>query len=209
MPAIAVQSNQRVALVGKTASGKTYFARHLCAPLPRLIVFDPKGTLNTPEWNLGSGGDVIRRLKAGKPGRLRVPAPFNGDWTPYLRLVWSLKNITLYIDEIYGVIEPGHKPPAEFSALYTRGRELGIGVWGATQRPVWVPIFCLSEAEWLFVFRLSMKSDRQRLMEFGDESGMLGNPIRDEHGFMTYNPAWRKPIYTPRYLAPKARKRSA
>lgn len=198
--AVTVISNERAAFVGRTGSGKTFFAREILRPLSRVIVLDPKGTLTTPDWNLSDSGEIVRRLRAGKSGRLRVPAPFDGNWEPWLALAWEIGNVTVYIDEVYGVVEPGRKPPALFTALYTRGREAGIGVFAATQRPAWVPLFVLSEANWLFVFRLSLEDDRKRMMQFGDDTGMLGRPIRDPHGFYTYNPNWNgPPIYTPRY----------
>lgn len=203
MPNVTIHANQRVAFIGKTNSGKTFLARHLLQPIKRLIVLDGKGTLGGSEWNLEMGGTVERQLRAGKPARLRVVAPTNGDWTHWLRLAWDARNVTVYIDEMMTVVAPRQREPNELTALYTRGRELGIGVWASTQRPVWVPPFMLSEAEWIFLFRVSKPDDRKAVADFGDEYGMMRNPIRDEHGFWTYNVQWRRPIYTKRFAPPK------
>lgn len=201
MATIRVKSNERVALVGKTRSGKTYFARHLCAPLDRLVVFDSKGTLGGRDWNLSSHESTWRALKRGEAGRYRIVGDVGMDWRPWLRELWRMRPITLYIDELLAVVPRGHKAPTELDALYTRGGELGIGVWAGMQRPRWVPPFALSEAEWIFLFRVAKKSDRQAISEFGDDEEIMMQPIRDEHGFYIYRQGWRRPRYLPRYQA--------
>jgi hypothetical protein len=201
MPQILIRPDQRVTYLGKTESGKTYLARHVLTNRERLIVLDPKGTLGKPEWNLETGDWGKRQLLRGRKARIRVPYPLNGDWRPWLDLAWKARDVTVYIDEVYGVVPAGKRPPDEFVALYTRGRELGISVHAASQRPVWIPQFVLSEADWLFVFRLSRPQDRKYVAGFGDETGDMERPIRDAHGFWTYHQAWRHAVYTPRYVA--------
>lgn len=180
-------------LVGRTGAGKSYLGRRFINGLSRLVVFDPKGTLATG-WNLEPWSDKGERaLLEGKPVRLRVPAPLDGQWDGYAQTIYHAGNCTLYIDEAYGVVPPGKRIPEYLNALYTRGRELRIGVWAATQRPTWVPLVMLSEAEWLFVFRLQMAADRQRMAELmGPE---VENVVKDKHGFYAYNVEWNKPRY--------------
>jgi hypothetical protein len=204
MTSVVVKANERVAYVGKTGSGKTFLARHVLAPIRRLVVFDPKATLGGPEWNLESGREAERRLLRGGDARIRIRAPLDDDWTPYLRMVWEARNVTLYIDEVYALVPEGKRAPAEFNALYTRGREMGIGVHASTQRPRSIPAVTLTEAEWLFVFRVARPEDRNYVAGFGDEQGLMKGLPRDEHGFWTYKATWRKPIYTPRFQARRA-----
>src|SRR5437868_3266777 len=150
-------------------------------PITRMVVFDPKGAfpgLQAPEWNLETWSERGRRkLLAGEDVRLRVPAPLDGNWAPYLQACWDAGDVLVYIDEIYGVVPPGKRPPDELVALYTRGREKGIGVWGATQRPVWVPLFCLSEADWIMTFRLNLPDDRRRIAQICGEDIETPIPI--------------------------------
>jgi hypothetical protein len=208
---IVIKDNERVAYVGKTDSGKTYLARHILAPMPRLIVLDGKGSLGGKEWNLQPGGkngsDVIRRMQRGEPGRLRFTAQTESDWLWPLDLAWSLGHVVVYIDEML-LVAPNGRPFKELTRLYQIGREMGIGVQAATQRPRNVPQVMFSEAEWLFLFRVSKKEDRKMVADFGDEDETMLNPIRDRHGFYTYNQTWRHPRYTPAFRAPAAQQRA-
>jgi hypothetical protein len=196
-----IRSTDRVAFVGKTGSGKTYAARILTKDLRRLVVFDPKGTLagkwGLLEWNNRNA----KRLKKGDNLRLRIPAPLDGNWEPYFMACYDCHNLTVYIDEMYGVISRG-KPGQYLTALYTRGRELNIGVWASTQRPAWVPLFMLSEADWIFLFRLQLETDRKRVAE------IMGDNVRDSvltgHQVWVYNQAWDRPILYPRIASGKA-----
>lgn len=199
-PRILVRANDRVSFVGKTGSGKTYLAKHVCSPLSRLIVFDSKGTLGGGSgWNLTDDRGILRELKRGGPGRLRIQTPTDRDWRPWINLLWELTPITLYIDELMAVV-PRYHTLVELDDLYTRGRELGIGVFGSMQRPVWVPPFVLSESTWIFLFRVT-REDRKVVAAWGDDDNTLMTPIPDDHGFYTYKQGWRKPIYTPRFVA--------
>ena len=198
---IIIKPNQRVAYVGKTNSGKTFLARHILLPFPRLIVFDSKGTMNLTEWKLSDSDATKRALKRGEPGRLWVPTPPGNDWTRWLDFIWEIRNVTLYVDEMMAVVPPRKSAPDQLNSLYTRGREFGIGVHASMQRPAWVPPFTLSEAEWLFVFRLSRAADRKAVSDFGDEYETMRNPVPDEHGFFIYNQTWRRPRYLKRFNA--------
>lgn len=187
MPIVTLSSDQRAAFMGKTGSGKTTLALHFTRPIRRLLVLDAKGTLNTPEWLLTDDNEADRRrLIKGGYARLRIPAPFDGDWTEILDFAWQIGNVVVYIDEVYGVVQPYSRPPNELVTLYTRGRERGIGVWASSQRPAWIPMFVLSEADWLFVLRLNLDADRKRVAEIGGPQVAL--PIRNRFGFWAFNP---------------------
>lgn len=200
---ILVKSNQRVASIGKTGSGKTYLEQYLLAPIPRLIVLDGKGTLGGKAWNLSSEGSTIRQLRNGGPGRLRVVGADWSDWKPALELAWQCRNIVVYIDEMTLVCPNASSPPIELKRLYQMGRELNIGVHASTQRPRGVPQIMFSEADWVFLFRVSKPEDRKTVSDYGDEYGTMREPIRDDHGFYAYHQSWRTPIYVPKF-SPKA-----
>lgn len=191
--ALVVRGDERVAYVGKTGSGKTFAAERVTGPLPRLVVLDPKGML-AGKWNLRDWDNKeAKKLQRGEPCRIRVPAPYGGDWEPYMDAVYRAGRVCLYIDEVYGVVPPGHNPSPSFTACYTRGRELGIGVHAATQRPSKIPLFVLSEAEWTFCFRLKLKIDRKRMEE---TIGIIPDvPARDEHGFYLSHASWMQARY--------------
>ena len=207
---ITIRSRDRVLLVGRTGSGKTFAAEHLTRPLPRLVVLDPKGTLGT--WKLDPWDrDTRRRLKNGDPVRTRVVVPFGKDpdeiWDEALFEVYAGGNVTCYVDEVYGVVDPGSKPSRNLTGLWTRGRELGVGAWAASQRPAWVPLFILSEADHFFQFRLSLDEDRRRMAAFLGPQAM--NVIREPNGVLYSKPEWETPVMIPRLpFGPNGRKQS-
>lgn len=195
-----IKANDRVLFVGKTGSGKTYAAEQLARPIERLIVADPKGMLkgkwDTVDWD----SSTTKLLNKGEPIRVRIPAPLDKDWEKYFQKVYEAGDCTLYIDEMYGVITNGNAGPY-LTACYTRGRELGIGTWAATQRPRRIPIFARSEAEWIFCFRLKTDADRKVMAE--EINAIPDVPAKDEHGFFMYYDRWNKPKYYQRLQVKK------
>lgn len=189
-----IKSDERVAFVGKTGSGKTYAAGALASGLSRLVVVDPKGLLYG-EWGLQEESragwkDVLN----GRPVRMRIPEPYDMDYDKLLRKLMGAGPLTIYLDEVYGVMEQSGKHLG-LRALYTRGREWGLGVWAAFQRPRWIPRYCLSEAEWIFCFRLQDDDDRKTV------AGVIGPAAREQltgYQFWMYNQRWERPIFVPR-----------
>lgn len=183
-----IKPNERVLIAGKTGSGKTWFAGKLLSSIPRLIVVDPKGTLN--DWGLNDPTvRQWRKLEKGEYNRIRIRPPLTDDieawYEDLFERIYDLGNVTLYIDEAYAVASPGSRPGRWLSALYTRGRERGIGVWAATQRPMWIPLFLISEADWLVVFRLNLAADRSRIASVAGDSVL--DRVPDPHGFWLYH----------------------
>lgn len=198
-----ISGGQRVAGVGKTGSGKTHALGLLMLYFPRLLVLDPKGGLSDERrklegeylWNLDDvgtkGGKAAKEsIERGGPGRLRVPAPLDGDWEPWCKWAYDQGGLTVYIDEIYGVVDTA-RPGKWLNALYTRGRGLNIGVWTATQRPAWIPRVMLTESEWIFQFRLSDEEDRDRMKKIIGPAALEVLPPR---AFLLYHEAWDAPV---------------
>jgi ABC-type dipeptide/oligopeptide/nickel transport system ATPase component len=199
---IRVRSNDRVAVVGQTESGKTFLVQQLVRTARRLVVADPKGTLRG-KWRLEEWSDATReRLLGGEPVRIRIPAPLvepryvTDVWDGYFRDVYDAGNCLVDVDEVYGVVPTGKRPGMWYQALYTRGRELGIGAIACSQRPSWIPLELISEAAWFFCFRLMLLSDRQRMSELMGPRVLESIPPEDVHGFWTYHVSWREPVYT-------------
>lgn len=185
---VKIKASERVLIAGKTGSGKTWLARRLLARIPRLVVIDPKSTL--ADWNLKEPSDRDwNKFDRGEYGRYRIQSPVTSDleswYDDLFGYLYECGELTIYIDEAYAVTPPGQKPGKWLSACYTRGREKGIGVWSSTQRPAWIPLFMLSEADWFLVFRLSLEQDRKRIAALAGDSVMA--PIPDPHGLWRYH----------------------
>lgn len=189
MTDLRIRRDQHVAIIGMNGAGKSYFARAELSYTPRLVVFDPKGLIiSEPEWNLVKWADGIKRLENGRPARLWVP-PLDDpeEYEEYFFKILSLRNLRVYIDELYGV------GPALGSkglrALYTRGRQLGISMWSSFQRPRFVPVFALSEAYWKVLFRLEMEPDRIYMADNG--FGEIALRRLADHAFLLKDPKGR------------------
>lgn len=199
------ESSDRGIVIGQTGSGKTYFMRQLLLSVKRLVVLDAKGTLGGKDasggnWHLENWSRAAARdLKKDRPVRIRVPPqiwsdPRKNPYTPYLWKVYEAGNAVLYIDENNGVTPPRRPASLALNAIYTRGRELGIGAWTCSQRPAFIPLEVISEAQWFFLFRVLLDEDRRRM------SGFMGrqvlSEIPDEYGFWYYHVSWREPVYS-------------
>jgi hypothetical protein len=206
-PVMKITSAQRVAFAGKTGSGKTFLARYLTRSFKRLIVIDPKNVLGIPNWNLDElDSKTLKSLRKGEAGRVRIwePPAFDASgfpvWDSVFDFAWELGNITIYIDEMYSVCNNG-RMSWPLRRLYTQGRQPGIGVWAATQRPSFVPQEMFSEAEWDFIFMLRLEKDRKKIADGSGCTEVL-EPIRDIHGFWIYNELWSTAIYKEQFQPP-------
>lgn len=203
---LEISPAQRVAFVGKTQSGKTYVAGILARPVRRLLVLDAKGLLSDTarqeaglyswhltEWDSKEGRKTRSEMARGGPGRLRCPAPIDGNWEGLFRWAYNLRNVLIYIDELYGVTD-GTRAKTWLRACYTRGAELKIGVWAAFQRPRDIPKIALTEAEWRFMFQLPDPDDREfmRRQMGGDEAVI--EPLK-ERQFWLFKNGWDYPEY--------------
>lgn len=155
----------RIAIVGRTGSGKTqcavwHLAQRSFDKMP-WIIFDFKydallGELNAEELSINSNPPK-------KPGLYIVhPLPDQeAEVEAFLWKIWERENIGIYIDEGYMI---GNSPA--FRAILTQGRSKHLPVIVLSQRPVWMSRFVFSEADFHQLYWLNDVRDRKTVSAF-------------------------------------------
>lgn len=161
------RADQRVAIFGKTGSGKTQMGVWLLSETN----FDtqPWIILDYKRDHLLNSIDRIKQIGLDQvpadPGlyivHLDPEDSDSGGVDAWFRKVSERENVGLYIDETYEI--PGG---TDFRRILTQGRSKRIPVISLSQRPAWIPRFILSEAEHIVVFHLNHKMDRKKIEEF-------------------------------------------
>jgi hypothetical protein len=78
----------------------------------------------------------------------------------------KLSGMILFADELAGLDEELGME-SEVKMMYSRGRTMEAGIWGATQRPVDIPRLAYSSAHHLFLAYMPDEGDRRRFGEIG------------------------------------------
>lgn len=184
------QQGEHVTLIAPTGGGKTYLAQQLLdgtvrpeAPAVTLVMKprdkEARKLARRPEW---------RRVRSWPPPpgqRLWRPSTagyvlwpkhsFDPDvdepahyqiFRQALLHSYKKGGRVIFADELYSLVhELGLR--RELVTLWTKGRSMGTGLWGATQRPRDVPLHAYSQAEHLFLAYDPDASARERYAEIG------------------------------------------
>ena len=121
-------------------------------------------------WREGVGIFVVR------------PKPREyGDMDAYLEeLHESYDNFGVCVDEVYQVSGSTTRAGPGLTGLVTRGRARKQAVILGSQRPAWVPRFVYSEANGIVVMSLTMKQDRERILEMTAQRIVM-EPLESRH----------------------------
>ena len=157
-------SRQRIAIVGRTGSGKTqaaawHLSRQAIDKMP-WVIFDYKRD------------DLLNAIPRAEHIGLEVPIhpgvyithPLPSQESQvenYLWKLWQKENVGVFVDEGYMI---GDNPA--FNALLTQGRSKRIPMIVLSQRPVWMSRFVFSEADFYQVFHLNDKRDKKTIEAF-------------------------------------------
>lgn len=185
--------SDRAFISGRTGSGKSYLAKRLMKYVRDrhgnlrerafALVYDAKGML---DW--AKRDPRQKRKEANAAGWFRVTtfrallkcandhkrypkviyAPVAGELRDvdlheaFFRLAYERRNTTVYVDEVGAVVQGRIYPPS-YHAILTRGRELGVPIISATQRPVEIPQTLMSESDVFYTFHLQMEQDQDKI----------------------------------------------
>lgn len=167
------RDDQRVAVIGRTGSGKTVKAAWLLAKsnfmkVPRVIV-DYKGDV------LLNSIDRIEEIDfktVPKHGGLYIIHPLIHEtdaMEEWLWKVWARENCGLYFDEAFMLPNSGHQRRGALQAILTQGRSKTIPVISLVQRPSQISLFVFSEADYLDVFHLNRWQDKKTVQDMAEQ----------------------------------------
>jgi hypothetical protein len=164
---------QRVTVVGRTGSGKTWFGAWLLSKAPfhrqPYIIIDYKGD------KLLRSIEGVRELSLyeklpDKPGLFTVRPLLHEEeaMETWLWNVWQRERIGLYFDEAFMLPNSGYSRRGALQAILTQGRSKKIPVISLVQRPSQISLFVFSEADYYAVFHLNRRQDRKTMTDLGD-----------------------------------------
>lgn len=190
---------QRLAIVGRTGSGKTIaalwhlskrnFDRH------PWIIIDYKGDPSIAK--IPGLREIDVRSNPPKHAGLYVVRPFpetdDEALDTFLMKVWERGNTGIYLDEGYMI----GRYNKSYRAILTQGRSKRIPVITLSQRPSWISPFILSESEFLQSYHLQTPRDVQRMNEFMPGADINGLVHHDYHSYY-----WSVPDFELCFLKP-------
>jgi hypothetical protein len=160
------RTDERVAIVGHTGSGKTQQGAWLLShydfkTMPFVIIdFKYDDLLNS----ITNIEQIDLKTTPKKPG-LYIVHPMPGEEEQvenFLWKLWARENIGIYTDEGYMI----DKNSKAFQSLLTQGRSKNIPMITLSQRPAYLSRFVFTEASHFSIFHLTDIEDEKRVQRF-------------------------------------------
>jgi hypothetical protein len=186
-----LSTGSRTLIAGKTGSGKSTGAVYMLRQSrQKWLLIDPKrddkiATLKPAYISKLDTKEVERAWRAGYQYVALNPPPLATPQDVDLFLLdcfQTFQNFGIYVDELYYIHSNG-RAGAGLQAILTRGRSDKITFCGATQRPAWISVFCLSEADYICQYRLQLEKDREKIYNVTAKLEMLENPPKEYSWF--------------------------
>lgn len=167
-----VGRGEHVFVAGGTGSGKTFLAAEYLRPYNNVVVLDTKGMFGNWDDMDDKELTVVERLHelpAVKTPKI-IYRPIFQELTQefynsFFQWVYLRRNTIVLLDEAMQVTPSPSVVPEWLRGCLQRGRQLSVGIWSLTQRPKNISPLLISEATHLFIFRLNLNQDREKLVE--------------------------------------------
>lgn len=173
-------------ICGATGTGKSKLAEFLVNdPHKRWsIVYDPKHSRTLGQWENQTIIYDWPELQDSEARRIIYrpsleEAEDKAAELAFFRWVYEQQHVRIYVDECSALLGDS-RPNFYLKGCLTRGRELGVSVLAATQRPVSLPLITMTEASRFYVFRLNMEEDRERITK------ITGLTDAEQRGLLQY-----------------------
>lgn len=189
-----VKENERVAIIGKTGSGKSHLMRKFCQQFNRVIFVDPKHENTDLPYTMQTHAphEIFQEMQ--KPAFFILYQPIHWDEDEFDRLcaeLFKFNNFRFFLDETHLKVVPWHRN------LIRMGRSKKIGIWHIIQRPTFIDNYVLSESEHFFIFQLQLKSDKDKIAGVVGEEVIPAIEDLDQYEFVYYSPKEGMKVFGP------------
>lgn len=181
---------QHVSFIGPTGAGKTHLALQLLA---RSVSPELPGYITVMKARDKTVGEFLRGHEGWKRTLTFPPPPVVGKkpvgwavWPHHTndpeadevrheeifhrmhRQLYVKGDNIIFDDEVVSLVREMDMK-RDLTRIWTKGRSIGSGLWGATQRPAMVPLEMYDQAQHLFLANIKDKRSQDR---FGEISGV-------------------------------------
>ena len=187
-----IRRSEHVFMAGGTGSGKTFLSSHYLSKYSNVIVLDTKGMFDNWDYMSDKELTIVERLTDLE--NVKTPKiiyrPIFQEMTQevynlFFSWVYRRKNTTVLIDEVMQISPNPHILPEWLRGCLQRGRQKNVSIWALTQRPKSISPLFLSESTHIFVFRLNMEQDREKVVDVTGQYQFMQKP--EKHCFWYLN----------------------
>lgn len=215
---IEIRGENRVFIVGKTRSGKSFCARYnlklAVASGWRVVIVDPKKDWMREIKEDGTRvmhpyGELSKKFRGSVDAPILVnhfdptirvsiicPPMWNEEIDKMFRDILAYGNTIIYIDEITQLVS-GAFAPKTLIIVYTQGGANGVGIWAGVQRPLGVPEHMKSQAEVWIIFRVIKYEDRMAIADYIPNSEQYLEEALPKRWFIFYVDTMDEPVLFP------------
>lgn len=187
-------TNRHVVFFGRTQTGKTFTAEVYSAGIPVeqiAVKLDTKGETSERMiegkqlWGNVPNEDVFvcttleefreeiahRHREDGYRFYIYEPviSEMNKEsYSDFFDICYASKRVTIIVDEVLSITPNAHTIPDGYLKVLTRGAFIHVQAYSCSQRPSGISQHITANSSYFFVFDLTKKADRQRIVDDTD-----------------------------------------